>query len=65
MSDMRESVSLGILLAASEIIESVTMYRLHIFDRSLPPNPCIIWMGAKALNCNNASTLVSDATSAL
>ncbi len=62
---MRGSVSLGNLLAASEIVESVMMRRLYIFDRSLPPNPCIVWMGTKALNCNNASTLVSDATSAL
>ena len=62
---MRGSVSLGNLLAASEIVESAMMRRLYIFDRSLPPNPCIVWMGIKALNCNNASTLVSDATSAL
>ena len=57
---MRESVSLGILLAASGIIESVMMCRLHLFDRSLPRNPCIVWMGTKALNCNNASTLVNS-----
>lgn len=43
-----------------------TILFVHFFlFQNLPPNPYIIWIDIKALNCNNASTLINDATSAL